>query len=331
MMTRRGFTVVELLVVIGIIGMLAALLLPAIQAARGSARRTQCLNNIKQLGIALHSFTSAQGRFPPGAVAKQYSPEPTHPHTFYRWSALAHLLPYLEEANAYRKLDLALPLYGPGLTVLPQNKEGVAQTIAEFLCPSDHGQPVAKGFAPTNYAACAGSGANGGSPFDADGLFFVNSITRFATIRDGASKTIAISESLLGNENGASNPADPQRTYKFTFTTPLVESSCNSSAIYNFTDARGFSWANGEYRCALYNHRSTPNSSQMDCMAAVNVGDVSVRYSAYAWRAARSQHPGGVNALYGDSSVRFVSDEVDSAVWLAAATRSGNEAQSFAE
>ncbi len=112
---RRAFTIVELLVVIGIIGMLAALLLPAIQGRGESARRTQCLNNQRQIGIALTNYTSAQKKFPPGAVAKPYPAEPGHPHTFYRWSALAHVLPYLEGGNVYEKLNLSLPMYGPNL------------------------------------------------------------------------------------------------------------------------------------------------------------------------------------------------------------------------
>ena len=158
MMTRRAFTLVELLVVISIIGVLAALLLPAVQSARESARRTQCLNNLKQIGIALNNRESATQSYPAGAVAKAYAPAPSHPHTFYRWSALAQLLPYLEHTNAYSQLDLTLPLYGPSLSVMDANKPGVSQIIGDFLCPSDDRERVTNAFGPTNYAACAGSG-----------------------------------------------------------------------------------------------------------------------------------------------------------------------------
>ncbi len=231
----------------------------------------------------------------------------------------------------YEKLDLSLPLYGPGLNVTPENKEGVSQVVAEFLCPSDHQEPVAKGFAPTNYAMCSGTGVGGGTPFDTDGIFYVNSAIGFASIRDGASRTVVVSESVLGDAAGSGNQTDPQRNYKFTFATPLTDAACEGSMIYNFTDRRGFAWASGEYRCGLYNHYFTPNSTQMDCMAAVNIGDLKVRYAAYGWRRARSLHTGGVNVLFGDDSTHFVSDEIDPVVWRAIATRAGKEPQSFEE
>src|SRR5262245_38884471 len=88
--TCHGFTIVELLVVIAIIGVLVALLMPAIQSAREAARRTQCLNNLKQLGIALHNYASAEKHFPPGSMAKTFADHLSHPQTFYRWSSLAH-------------------------------------------------------------------------------------------------------------------------------------------------------------------------------------------------------------------------------------------------
>src|SRR6185369_9428732 len=112
--TCLAFTIVELLVVIAIIGVLVALLLPAIQSAREAARRTQCLNNLKQLGIALQNYVSAEKHFPPGSVAKTYPGQPSHPQTFYRWSSLAHLLPYMENQSVRDILDLSLPLYMPG-------------------------------------------------------------------------------------------------------------------------------------------------------------------------------------------------------------------------
>ena len=138
-----GFTLVELLVVIAIIGTLVALLLPAIQSARESARRTQCSNNLKQLGLALLNYESARHRFPPGADSKA---DPTNPqgtpYNFFRWSALAHLTPYMEQSAAYKSLDLTVPLYGANQQVAEQNQAGVALLLPEFLCPSDRGQRV---------------------------------------------------------------------------------------------------------------------------------------------------------------------------------------------
>jgi len=316
---RHGFTLVELLVVIAIVGALVALLLPAIQAARESARRAHCLNNLKQLGVGLHNYESTRGVLPPGADAKPYSAAPQHPHTFYRWSALVHLLPYLEQAPLDQMLDTRLPLYGVNLRVMDEHRGSVSQVINLFLCPSDHGQTLSANFGPTNYVASAGSGAGGGTPFEADGLFYVNSRTRLADITDGTSNTAAFSESLLGEPGTSSH--EPARSYAFTFAAPLQEAACQQSQIYNFTDPRGFAWASGEYRCATYNHHFTPNSERFDCISAVGFGPVETRYAAYGWRGARSNHPDQVHVLLADGSARSFNNEVEITVWQALAMR----------
>ncbi|MGD9632790.1 MAG: DUF1559 domain-containing protein [Pirellulales bacterium] len=339
-----AFTLVELLVVIAIIGILAALLLPAIQSSREAARRTQCMNSLKQLGIALHNYVSAANHFPPGQVARTYADQPNHPQTFYRWSALAHLLPYMENQSVSDLLDLSLPLYmpGAGYPIADKNKSGVAQALPEFLCPSDLGQPVKSAWGPTNYVACAGSGAGGGTPFETDGVFFVNSATTFAKLGDGSSHTVAMSESLLGEDtelNATSGfvGSTAQRTYKFTLNfsavVDLTDARCDgtknyNSALGNGNDPRGFAWCSGEYRCALYNHYYTPNAESFDCITSVTVDPTlppQRLYSAYGWRAARSLHPGGLNILLADGSMRFVDDGIDHTVWRAYSTREAQD------
>ena len=325
---RLGFTLVELLVVIAIVGILVALLLPAIQAARESARRMTCQNNLKQLGVALHNYESARKCFPSGAESHPYAAAPSTPYCFYRWSALAHLLPYMEHSAALHALDLSQPLYGSNLQVTPANRAGVAQVIGAFLCPSDRQKPVADGFGPTNYAACTGSGAGGGTPFDCDGIFYINSATQTAKISDGLSHTVAMSESLLGDGPAPlldSAGVDRRTTYAFANAVPLTESACQAAQMWNVSDLRGFSWANGEYRCALYNQYWTPNAECIDCLSAVVIGDLGVRYSAYGWRAARSRHPGGVNAMMADGSLQFFTDGIDRTIWQALSTRAGKE------
>lgn len=324
----RGFSLIELLVVIGIIGVLVALLLPAVQAARETGRRMTCLNHLRQISTATHNFEQSHGYFPPGSEARAYDAAPNHPHTFYRWSVLAHLTPYLEQSNAHNALDLSLPLYGTDLRVTEPNRTGAALVVPLFLCPSDRSQPVAEGFGPTNYAACAGSGAGGGTSFDTDGLFFVNSRVQPRDITDGLSNTIAFSESTLGTgsesfQNGAL--ADYQTDYGFVFSTPLTDQACASPFGWNISNRRGFAWVNGEYRSTLYNHYLLPNSPRWDCMASRPTGDPSVRYSVYGWRAARSRHPGGVNVALADGSARYMQETVDAAIWTALSTRAGSE------
>jgi prepilin-type N-terminal cleavage/methylation domain-containing protein/prepilin-type processing-associated H-X9-DG protein len=342
---QRGFTLVELLVVIAVIGVLVALLLPAIQSARESARRAQCLNNFKQLGVALHNYASAEQRFPPGLMAKTYEGQPNHPQTFYRWSSLAHLLPYLENHSVRDLLDLSLPLYmpGAGYPIADRNKFGVAQVLPEFLCPSDLGQPVKTEWGPTNYVACAGSGAGGGTPFETDGVFYVNSATTFANLGDGSSHTALMSESLLGEDTHLDSKSGfvavtPERNYKFTLgfsaVSDLTDARCDgtqsyNSAMGNGNDPRGFAWCSGEYRCASYNHYYSPNAANYDCITSVTVDPTlppQKLYSAYGWRTARSNHSGGVNALFADGSTRFIRDDIDISLWRGLSTRDAQDA-----
>jgi prepilin-type N-terminal cleavage/methylation domain-containing protein/prepilin-type processing-associated H-X9-DG protein len=329
---RRGVTLVELLVVIAIVAALVAVLLPGVQAAREAARRSHCTNNLRQLALAAMNHESARGRYPIGAESRQWSERPDFPHQFFRWSLLAHLAPFYEEERLLRGLDLTVPLY-VGLApdaIAPQNKPIVGVKVPLFLCPSDRMAAVSALFGPTNYGGCAGSGAGGGTPFDADGLFFINSRARTQDVTDGLSKTVAFSESVLGEGPIAGRTAagiTAATGYGFVFTTPLSAAACGRPFYYNFTDLRGFSWANGEYRTTLYNHARRPNDPALDCLAAqMNGAELSRMYAGYGWRAARSRHPGGVNVALADGGVRFVEDDVDAAVWKAAGTRAGGEA-----
>ena len=328
---RRGVTLIELLVVVAIVGTLAAVLLPAVQSAREMARRTSCTNNLRQIALANANHEAARGRFPIGSESRQWSENPDFPHQFFRWSLLAHLAPYYEEQALLEGLDLTVPLY-IGLTpdaVAPQNKPIVKLTVPIFLCPSDRMKAVSEIFGPTNYAGCTGSGAGGGTPFDTDGLFGINSRIRPKHVVDGLSKTVAFSESLLGDGPIAGRTPvgiDAATGYGFVFVTPLTDAACRRPFYYNFTDLRGFSWANGEYRTTLYNHGRRPSDPTLDCLAALtSTTDVEKMYAGYGWRAARSRHPGGVNVLMADGSGQFVEDGVDPAVWKALATRAGGE------
>lgn len=346
MRRSRAFTLIELLVVVAIIGVLVALLLPAVQAARESARRTQCINNLKQIGLALGSFDAAQKHLPSAAVSKEYSAAPTHPHSFYRWSALAQLLPYLENQNVRNLIDISTPLYMPsaGYPVAERNKAGVALVLPGFLCPSDLSERLRPDMGPTNYAVCAGSGANGGTPFATDGIFFVNSETTYGHLGDGSSNTVAASESLLGvdtvrDASGAFSSATPERSYKFILSfagaPELTDVKCLGSMNYNSAaatgnDPRGFAWCSGEYRSATYNHYYAPNAPEYDCITSATTDPTPppakpILYSAWGWRTARSVHPGGVNSLFADGSVRFIQDGIDLALWKELSTRNESD------
>ncbi|MEM9353252.1 MAG: DUF1559 domain-containing protein [Planctomycetota bacterium] len=320
---HAGFTLVELLVVIAIIGVLVSLLLPAIQSSREASRRSACANNLRQIALAAQNYVTAQTSFPAGSVSRESPDSPFSPWTFYRWSALATLTPYLEGAAVYDTLDLEKPLYsGSSFDVTPENREGVAAVIDVFLCPSDAAARVTERFGPTNYAVNAGSGGDG-SPIDTDGVFFVNSQTRPADIEDGLSNTVLASESILGAPGDA--PHDVRVEYKFVQASPLTEARCEASASWNVTDPRGFAWANGEFRCALYNHYETPNSGTADCMGVAFGGGLERLFTPYGWRAARSNHPGGVNAALADGAVRYTSDSIDREVWRGLSTVAGGE------
>ncbi|MGC4003339.1 MAG: DUF1559 domain-containing protein [Pirellulales bacterium] len=333
-----AFTLVELLVVIAIIGILTAMILPAVQASRESARRTQCMNNVKQLGVALLNYDTAHKHLPTGSDAKPTPGDPNHPHTFYRWSTLAHLMPYFEEQTLHGQLNLNIPLYGnASYGVTPENIVAVSTVVPMLLCPSDQMEAVSSGFGPTNYVVSTGSGLTGGTGngtsggglYNTDGVFYVNSEIKTALIRDGASKTAAFSESVLGTgPEGFSDKSqvDPKTNYAVLYSLiPITEDACNGAVSFNVTNRRGFSWANGEYRTTLYNHYRTPNHEKIDCVSQFLTGPVTVRYSSYGWRTARSKHPGGVTLGMTDGSVHYVDDLIDAAVWRTAATRSGGE------
>jgi prepilin-type processing-associated H-X9-DG protein len=311
------------LIVIAIIGVLVALLLPAVQASRAAASRSACANNLRQLCLAAQNHVAAKGYFPSGTIAKEFPAQPFTAWTFYRWSALAELTPYLENTAAYNALNLSVPLYGANFLVRPENTAAVKIFVPEFLCPSDIQRPVSDDFAPANYTMCAGSGMGGGTPRDTDGVFFMNSQTTPAKIIDGLSKTALAAESTLGQPQQSNH--DPRTDYKFAFAWPLSDATCAATSQWNMSDPRGFAWVNGEFRCGLYNHYMTPNSATFDCMGVQLGGGVQQQFTPYGWRAARSNHPGGVNVALADGSLRFVGDEIDATVWKVMSTIAGGE------
>lgn len=311
MRLREGFTLVELLVVIAIVGLLIALLLPAVQSAREAARRMQCTNNLRQFGIALHNYHDSLGSFPPGRL--------TYPVVY---SPQARLLPFLEQASVNNLINYNVTFVGADL---PSWANAVAaQTpIPGFCCPSDADRVPGSVFAATSYFGNVGSGQvdNGNlNTGPIDGIFYCKSAIKFRDIVDGLSHTAAFSESLLGNGTASTSggqPQDPQReVLLLPNTTATTVQNCSNPAAGSWWAERGVRWMQGSYGYALYNHFYTPNASSYDCNTASR---------AYGLTAARSNHPKGVNLLLCDGSVHFVQDSVDLALWRGLATRMRQE------
>ncbi len=332
-MAKRGaFTLIELLVVIAIIGVLIALLLPAVQQAREAARRIQCVNNLKQVGIALHNYHDTMGRFPFGGIVLPLN----HPYVVsgftrqghYRWSTLAQLTPFLKKTAVFNAINLSLPILDGASVIMPQNSTANTTQVAEFLCPSDGRGRCLPDYAASNYMACTGDGVLGAGFGVADaafgtpnGVFFFNSSIGMAEVTDGSSQTAFMSESLVGDGSASgtrSGPIDPlmvavQVAGGSPIYTPLSDAECAAATATFFR--RNSAWVQGSYQHALYSHYYAPNSPTPDCL----------RQQYHGWKAPRSRHPGGVNVLFGDGTVRYVKNTVNLSTWRAASTRNGGE------
>ena len=340
---RRAFTLIELLVVIAVIAILLGLLLPAVQKVREAAARTKCQNNFKQIGLALHNYEGAMGRFPP--ARNPFSPPPPLVH-----SALARLLPYVEQNAVGQMIDFTTPpLYFNGTTPPSAGNYTASITVVKlWLCPSDSIQGVVPGdvslavrpdgsvsptdhYAGTNYVCCVGSGsaaAAWGKYAASDGLFGQTPY-KIADVADGLSNTAAFSESLLGPGGPAEPPgtASLQDATRQVLTLPGGTTTSDVNCGYGsspgappgggyWSNARGAKWINGHYADANYNHFLLPNDPRWDCSNVSHNPGLA---------AARSLHPGGVNVLLGDGSARFVTNGVAPSVWQALATRAGGE------
>jgi prepilin-type N-terminal cleavage/methylation domain-containing protein len=312
----RGFTLVELLVVIAIIGILVALLLPAVQAAREAARRMQCHNNLKQLGLALHNYATINDQFPIGAL----NLPDTTPWQKPRGTYFPHLLPFLEQQTIYNMIDFKAA--GGSNTYWDQtpNSTGLtspcAQVVAAMLCPSDSGKrqiTIVSGgiYAGGNYLGFFGDkdyrGMLGPTPTNLRHAFGLNYGARWADFSDGTSNTIVMGEYVRGMTSG------PNATRDF----------------------RGGIWFDQPGYSQLFT-RNTPNSSAPDmifggyCNHLPNLKrpctDSDNNGSDHA--SSRSMHPGGVGVVRGDGSVHFVGDNIDLTVWRAYGSIQGGEVTS---
>lgn len=325
---RAGFTLIELLAVIAVIAILIAILLPAVQQAREAARRAQCVNNLKQMGVGLHSYHSSHGTFPPGFISSLVDPNWTYQTGNTRsfpqelgpgWSFFAMLLPYIEQENLHRSIRFDLPI------AAPENAASRRTPVGLYLCPSDTGprpiqvttcgSPPSDGTTPvfmTDAAVCSYVGSLGGGnssdpnygayerqPFN--GVFHRNSRVRVADITDGTSNTIGIGERMsrfvesswvgvVPRQNPIFNQSNPPRP---NFNPP--------------TDPPCFQWRPPITAVLVHARSGAPNAP--DGSPASFHGP----------------HPAGCNFLLMDGSTRIIQDGVGLPVFRALCTRNGGE------
>ena len=320
---KSGFTIVELLVSISIIGILIALLLPAVQAAREAARRISCRNNLKQIGLALHNYQSINSSFPPTFCT---TPLENAAGTGASWSVHGRLLPQLDQGNAYDKIDLDADWH-------QQVETGVTfMKVPVFLCPSEPNDHSRTNGGST-YVAPHTYGFNFGTwlVYDpatetvGDGAFVINRGTAIPEFRDGLSNTLAVAEvkayqSYVRNTQspGSKAPTTPadlaglsgqlKRTGHAVWPDGRVH---HSGVTTVFTPNTRVSYLSGgaEYDIDFNSQQEGKSASRI----------------TYAAITSRSYHPGMVNVLLMDGSVRWMADSVDETVWRALGTRQGGE------
>jgi prepilin-type N-terminal cleavage/methylation domain-containing protein/prepilin-type processing-associated H-X9-DG protein len=325
---RVGFTLIELLVVIAIIAILIGLLLPAVQKVREAAARMKCQNNLKQIGLALHNYESANQFFPPGYTDANNNPNVTPDGDLGPgWGWAAYLLPYLEQGNVYNQINFKLPV-GTGV-----NAQISQQSLTIFQCPSDPYQqafpvydsnftsPIAT-VAHSNYVGCngwlecfngatgnvvAGAGDDGlGGVYGSGGrgVFWRNSRTRIADVTDGMSNTV-----FAGERSGNHAPA--------TWTGAVAGGRCPAWMATQppspYSPPPGPAYDNADFGEALVLAHCNPTHLP------------NVDFPIFDPDTFYSFHTGGANFLLGDGSVRFISSGINPATYQALSTVAGGE------
>jgi prepilin-type N-terminal cleavage/methylation domain-containing protein/prepilin-type processing-associated H-X9-DG protein len=358
---RRGFTLIELLVVIAIIAVLIALLLPAVQSAREAARRAQCTNNLKQIGLAIHNYVSANETVPPSGSRHDYStswssaPNPVNPSYVRQnpWSMKARLLPFFEQQTMYNACNFDNdPEWSNGGSYdmggwEPSNLTARTITVASFLCPSD-AKPGNLNNADAGPAASRQSsypnniGSNrrfngwvpdGPAYFPGWDTMIRNPIT-LALITDGTNNTAIFSEWVKGD---GTDPGNSKDGLGMAYNKSGVNTNTNMGNVngeYLNAQAcqtrgltREFSWkgerwlAQDPARGGTYSHTQGPN--RRSCWYDDGCCEGNDRFEHMM--AAGSNHPGGVNVLFLDGSVRFIKSSVNYNAWHAMGSKDGGE------
>jgi prepilin-type N-terminal cleavage/methylation domain-containing protein/prepilin-type processing-associated H-X9-DG protein len=328
---RAGFTLIELLVVIAIIAVLIALLLPAVQSAREAARRIQCVNNLKQLGLAAHNYHSINDTFPP-AVFAYGSGE------INLWGQTARLIPHLEQQGLFNSINFSLGIGDPGVATV------VKTHVAGFICPSDFDRMTDSsntndfvGYGRINYEANAGNDTgtlNAALTIETNnGVFIAFKTIGLAAITDGSSNTALYSERILGDgaPNTVSVPGDwflitpPSSARADVYATCVALNPNGLIGDANQNSYGGRTWITGYYTATRYNHLIPPNG--ISCIYN-DIGATSIASATNEGATAStasSRHPGGVSVLFADGSVHFVKSSISNVVWWALGSKNGGE------
>jgi len=349
---RRGFTLIELLVVIAIIAVLISLLLPAVQSAREAARRAQCINNLKQIGLAMHNYHTAGDSFPLGVSASNNPWNKSNGCdalvTWNGWSVHAMLLPYLEQNVMFNAINFALdPLVCNSQDF---NNTVFSAGLSAFLCPSDPNSGRNKGdHYLNNYYASIGTtiGTVQNYPYQGSkGIFTYGLSYGLRDIQDGSSNTVAWSEALVGSTgkvnykgNGVFGPCYAWAADCSTVATQTMATlnQCNTEwnndvlVSKDISNNKGQYWGWGAEAMSLFNTIVPPSSASYpwgDCRSgcAGCCGDGLCGAADHSEISnANSNHPGGCNVLFGDGSVKFVKSSLSIPTWWALGTRNGSE------
>jgi len=302
----RGFTLIELLVVIAIIAILIALLLPAVQQAREAARRTQCKNNMKQIGLALHNYHDVHKLFPPASIYTYPNLAPNLAPSNYSWIMM--ILPYFDQGPLYQQIDSTRPLYGQ----LIDGKEISSLLLPAMLCPSDtgYGRGNKHGLAWTNYAGAEGYDWHLRQGHRLSGMFEIFTPVAIRDVADGTSNTIAVGETTAhGYKNGAirtSGTGVPRQGNDGVFRSMLLATNSNGDVnVGPLLDPEGTPRGAGSGNGTWW--RSAPYAFQPTFLAAWGP-------NAH-WAGSSSPHTGGAQYLLADGSVRFISENIDTGNW----------------